>query len=130
MYIFIDESGDPGFKIARGSSPIFVTSMVIFRDANHARAAQTAIADLQREVGAFPEFKFNKATAGHRDRFFEAMAGQQFSVRAVVVKKELIYSEALRTVKESFYKFFIRQLMEKDGGILEDARVVIDGSGD
>jgi hypothetical protein len=30
MLVFIDESGDPGFKLDGGSSPVFVAAMVIF----------------------------------------------------------------------------------------------------
>ena len=32
MLVFIDESGDPGFKLGRGSSPVFVVAMVVFDD--------------------------------------------------------------------------------------------------
>jgi hypothetical protein len=31
VLVFIDESGDPGFKLERGSSPVFVVAMVIFQ---------------------------------------------------------------------------------------------------
>jgi Protein of unknown function (DUF3800) len=43
MLVFIDESGDPGFKLKRGSTPIFVAALVAFRDHDQARAAQAAI---------------------------------------------------------------------------------------
>jgi len=33
-------------------------------------------------------------------------------------------------VKDSFYKFFVRNMMQHDGGALMQAKVVIDGSGD
>lgn len=77
-----------------------------------------------------PEFKFNKSSNSVRDRFFEGIADCEFQTRAVVVQKELIYSPALRDVPESFYKFFVRMMMQHDGGVLNDAKVVIDGSGD
>lgn len=32
MLVFIDDSGDPGFKTEKGSSKIFVIAMVIFKD--------------------------------------------------------------------------------------------------
>ena len=32
MLVFVDDSGDPGFKIGKGSSPVFVISCVIFDD--------------------------------------------------------------------------------------------------
>ena len=32
MLIFIDDSGDPGFKVQKGSSSVFVIALVIFDD--------------------------------------------------------------------------------------------------
>lgn len=130
MYVFIDESGDPGFKLSKGSSPIFVTSMVIFEDNLECDNASEIIANLRSELRVKPEFKFNKVCNDYKDAFFSRVAGCRFKTRAVVVKKELIYSEALRTVKESFYKFFIRQMIQNNGGALRGAKIVIDGSGD
>lgn len=130
MLVFIDESGDAGFKMARGSSPIFVTAMVIFDTLEDAATAHKAIQSLQTELRIKPEWKFNKACDDYKDLFFEMAGAHRFRTRAVVVRKDIIYSEALRTVTESFYKFFIRQMMEHDGGALEGADVVIDGSGD
>ena len=130
MLVFIDESGDPGFKTTKGSSPNFVTTMVIFDDHSVAKRTQQAIVNLRAELRVKPEFKFSKLYSAHRDRFFDEMAGYSFRTRSVVVQKELIYSDALRTVKESFYKFFIRNMLQHDGGALRGAKVVIDGSGD
>lgn len=130
MLVFIDESGDPGFKVEKGSSPIFVVTMVIFDQADDASQAQAAVAALRNQLRVTPEFKFNKLSDAHRDSFFAGVAGLPFRTRSVVVRKELIYSDALRTKKESFYKFFVRKMMENDGGALINAKVVIDGSGD
>lgn len=130
MIVFIDESGDPGFKLDKGSSRVFVVSMVIFKDSNCAQLAQDKLFELQKTIKAYPEFKFNKLPNAKRDAFFQAVSELEFICRAVVVQKDLIYSPNLRTNKESFYKFFIRMMMEHDAGILENARVIIDGSGD
>jgi hypothetical protein len=37
VLVFIDESGDAGFKVAKGSSPLFVAAMVIFVDQEKAQ---------------------------------------------------------------------------------------------
>lgn len=130
MLVFIDESGDPGFKLERGSSPIFVTSMVMFDDNDIANRANQKISALRKSLRIEPEFKFNKCKNEYRDRFFEEIAPFNFRTRCVVVQKDLIYSPALKTVKESFYKFFIKMMMRHDGGALQNAKVIIDGSGD
>ena len=104
--------------------------MVVFEEDEVARRVQATIDSLRAELRIKPEFKFNRCKAEYRDRFFSEIEGYEFYTRAVVVKKRLIYSEALRTKKESFYKFFIRQMIEKSQDGLVDARIVIDGSGD
>lgn len=130
MLVFIDESGDPGFKVEKGSSPVFVVSMVIFDSETDAKTTHDAIEQLRRELGVEPEFKFNKLYNPHKDQFFDVIAHQRFRTRSIVVQKHLVYSPALRASKESFYKFFVRIMLQHDGGALVDASIVIDGSGD
>ncbi|MGO9484096.1 MAG: DUF3800 domain-containing protein [Rhodomicrobium sp.] len=131
MLVFIDESGDPGFKLERGASPIFVASMVIFGTAEAAAATEKTIAHSEaRRLHNKREFKFNKCSDDMRDRFFAAVKPCNFSVRALVVKKELIYSPILRADNERFYEYFVKQMLRHDNGVLENAKVVIDGSGD
>lgn len=130
MLILIDESGDAGFKVAKGSSPYFVVAMVIFRDLQEAERASTAIARARERLNIKTEFKFNKCHPQVRDSFFEAVQPFRFTVRALVVDKARIYSEGLRENKERFYNYFVKTLLKHDGGILQGARVKIDGSGD
>ena len=130
MLVFVDESGDPGFKINAGSSPVFVAVMVIFSDAEGARHTEAVIARARLEIGLRAEFKFNKTSDPVRDAFFAAIRGCRFEVRGIVVQKNRIHSPHLRANKEDFYRFFVRQMVTHDGGALVDAKIVIDGSGD
>ena len=106
MLVFIDESGDPGFKVAKGSSPIFVAAMVIFQNGEDAIATETVIKRTMDRMQQWPEFKFNKCSANVKDEFFAAVRECPFAVRAIVVRKEAIYSPHLMTNKEDFYRFF------------------------
>jgi len=130
MLVFIDESGDPGFRIAKGSSPVFVVAMVVFADRVAATRTQDIVRNLLGRVHRRPEFKFNKCRNEVRDAFFVAVSAENFVVRAIVVRKELIWSERLRTDDESFYRFFIKSMVKFDNQTLKDARIIIDGSGD
>ena len=130
MLVFIDESGDPGFKVDRGSTPIFAAAMVVFDTADAAASTGEIIRQSLADLRAFPEFKFNKSRDKVRDGFFEAVAGCEFCVRAIVVRKEVIYSDRLRAQKDEFYRFFVKNMVKYDGGLLKDAKVVIDGSGE
>jgi hypothetical protein len=130
MLVFIDESGDAGFKIQKGSTPIFVAALVAFHDHDQARAAKVAIDAASARLNIRPEFKFSKCRDEIRDAFFEAMRPFEFRVRAIVVQKELIYSAHMRAQKEAFYSFFVKSMLKFDDGLLKEAQIVIDGSGD
>jgi hypothetical protein len=130
VLVFIDESGDPGFKTDKGATPIFVVAMVIFTDTDAAEKTQKTIDIVKSQTVKKQEFKFSKCDDGVRDAFFQAVRGCPFLVRAIVVKKEIIYSPRLRTDKDKFYEYFVNQMMRHDDGLLTEARVVIDGSGD
>jgi hypothetical protein len=130
MLVFIDESGDPGFKLDQGASPIFVAAMVIFKSEAEAASTQKVIAESAARGRQAREFRFNKCSNEIRDLFFEAVSTCQFQVRAIVVRKEIIHSPRLQGDKERFYEFFIKTMMKRDGGVIRDAKVIIDGSGD
>jgi Protein of unknown function (DUF3800) len=126
---FIDESGCPGFKFTRGSDPIFGIGMVIFRDGKAAAATQAAIARIRERQQHKTEFKFSKSSDAMRDAFFRGIASCPFQVRALVVRKDVLYSPHLRGNTDGFYNYFAKSLMAHDGGELAAARVRIDGSG-
>ena len=130
MLVFIDESGDPGFDTEHGATPVFVVAMVIFASSNDAAETQAAIAASEARKAHKPEFKFSKCSDDIRDAFFGAVNGCPFTVRAICIRKDLIYSARLKSDKEKFYEYFVSQMMRHDNGLLNQARVIIDGSGD
>lgn len=129
MLVLIDESGDPGFRLEKGSTPIFAVSMVIFNEFKEAERCSARIAALQKQLGVNREFKFNKSHNNVRDAFFKGVCGYDFTVRALVVDKAKIQSAYLKGNKEQFYSFFLKLLLKHDGGALANASVKIDGSG-
>lgn len=128
VLVLIDESGDPGFKLVRGSSSHFVVAMVIFEAFEEAERASSGILELRNKRQLASEFKFSKCHDDVKDAFFECVCRFDFKVRAIVVDKSIIYSDNLRTRKDLFYNYFVQQLMRY--GELRKARVKIDGSGD
>lgn len=130
MLIFIDESGCPGFKLGKGSTPYFVVAMVIFHQASDAESTASTIQALKEKLKLKSEFKFNKSSNTIKDHFFEAIANCPFSVRAIVVDKSNVYSSRLRADDESFYNFFLKSLLAYDNGVLNNAAIKVDGSGD
>ncbi|MBB4124230.1 DUF3800 domain-containing protein [Martelella radicis] len=130
MLVFVDESGDPGFKIARGSSEVFVIAMAIFHDLTEAQSASSLVRDAMIRNRVKPEWKFSKSSFDAKDDFFSSISEVDFFCRAIVVKKEIIRSDLLKKNPRKFYNFFTRLMCSHDGDILQNAKVVIDGSGD
>lgn len=129
MLVFIDESGDPGFKLGQGSSDTFAVAMVQIAKQD-AGGLSEAIRTLQQELALWPEFKFSKCKAAHKKAFFELALQWPWKVRAIVVQKRLIHSDRLRSMKSEFYRFITQSLVKNDGGTLQNAEVIIDGSGE
>ncbi len=132
MIIFIDESGDPGFKTSKGSSPSFVISLIIFEDEIDAEETALKIKKLKRALGKRKEFefKFNKCNKEHRKVFLQSVAGCKYKIRSIVVIKKHIYSPFLRQTKMGFYNFVLKKVLENNNDSIIDAKVRLDASGE
>jgi len=132
MLIFIDDSGDPGFKFDKGSTTHFIIAMVIFDDELEAEKTALAIKELKREIGFKEnvEFRFFKNSKNIRIKFLETISEFNFRIRALVVDKSIIYSKKLKTNKNSFYAYFIKEVLKKNNNTILNAKIKMDGSGD
>lgn len=131
MLVFIDDSGDPGFKPDKGSSEFFVISLIIFDDELEAEKSAIAIKELRRSLD-FPddmEFKFFKSSQNVRERFLRSVIPFKFRIRSLVFDKSIIKSEELKQNRNSFYSYAIKTVLKHNNSI-NNAKVKIDGSGD
>lgn len=129
MLVVIDESGDPGFKLTKGSTPYFVIAMVVFDEFVDAEKTSACIAKARDRLRVKREFKFAASHPNVRDGFFAAVSECRFSVRAIILDKKKVHSDYLRDNTCSFYNFCIHKLLQHDGGVLQGATVKIDGCG-
>ncbi len=132
MLVFIDDSGDPGFKLDRGSSPVFVISLTIIDDNLEAEKTSVAIKELRRKLKVHDayEFKFNNCHKRFKNAFFSAVLPFIFRVRAIVVKKSVIRSTHLQTHKENFYNYIVMQVLKHSVGSVKSARLKFDKRGE
>lgn len=132
MLVFLDDSGDPGFKVGKGSTACFVIALVIFDDNLEAERCAVAIKELRRALGLSDsyEFRFNGCSKEIRLAFFARVAKFKFRVRAIVMDKRRIYGRELRRSKESFYRYAIKTVLKYSFGRIREARLKIDGHGD
>lgn len=132
MLVFIDDSGDPGFKVERGSSPVFVIACVIFNDDLEAEKTAVAIKELRRKLKKSDnfEFKFNKSNRALRLKFLESVYHFKFHIRAIVFEKSKIKSSELKTSKHSFYNYAVKMVLKNSFGTIKEAKIRLDGRGD
>lgn len=132
MLVFIDESGDTGRKIDRGSSRYFIVVLVLFEEDDEAIACDQRI-DLLRKELRLPdgyEFKFQKMRRAHRETFLQAVLPYSFFYFGIIINKDpkKLFGEGF-LLKESFYKYACSLVFENAKPHLKNATVVIDGSG-
>ncbi len=132
MLVFIDDSGDAGFKLGKGSSEFFVISAIVFDDNLEVEKAAVAIKQFRRELGFSDrvEFKFNGSRNEIRKKFLETVNKFDFRIRSLVIDKKIIRSVELRNNKYSFYGYAIKTLLKYSNNSILEASIKIDGSGD
>jgi hypothetical protein len=132
MLVFIDDSGDPGFKLSKGSSEFFIISAVIFDDYLEAEKTALTIKELRRELFKRDdvEFKFHKSREETRIKFLESVKKCKFRIRCLVVNKSILYSPLLRSDRNSFYGYIIKTMLKYSNDTIMDAKIRIDGGGD
>jgi hypothetical protein len=133
MLVFVDESGDTGLKITRGSTPYFVISLCLFDDHEAAIKCDREISELRnrlkRDEGF--EFHFYHNSDRIRKRFLEAIAPFEFVYFAFVLNKdpEKLWGEGFRN-SDSFYKAAAHYVFENARPYLREATVVFDKRGE
>src|SRR5687768_15153713 len=113
MLVFVDESGDTGLKLAKGSSACFVVTAVIFADREAALQCNEAINGLRQKHGleAPREFKFNKCSRETREDFLRVVCAYPFQYHSVVLNKAKLSGVGFRH-KDSHYKYTVRLVFE------------------
>ena len=130
MLVFIDESGDAGLKLDQGSTSYFIVTLVAFEDNDEAQLADDRITKLRQELALHPfhEFHFNKMSREHREKFLRVVAQHDFFYFSIVINKAKLTGQGFK-YKASFYKYACSLVFENAKPYLNEAIVVIDGSG-
>lgn len=130
--VFIDESGDPGLKIDKGSSRYFSIGLVIFQDDSEATACDQRIELLKRELGWGPrsEFHFKRNSDKVRMTFLKGVSLYNFFYYGIVINKDpkKLWGDGFKN-KQSFYKYASGLVFENAKERLENAIVTVDKSG-
>lgn len=132
MLVFIDESGDPGLKIEKGSSSFFTVALVIFEDKDEALACDQRVSLLKKELGweEDSEFHFKRNSDKVRRAFLQAIAPYSFFYYGIVINKDpkKLWGDGFRN-KKSFYKYACGLVFQNAKDKLDNSVVIIDKSG-
>lgn len=128
--IFIDDSGDPGFKLDKGSGRIFVIACVVFDDKYAAEFADASIKVLKNKMKWKQnyEFKFHRTNDAEKKKFFNNLKTMDFEIYAIVVDKMKINSVNTKGVKAFYQKIIIETIAEVN--YQEEVEIYLDGRGD
>ena len=121
--VFIDDSGDPGFKGA--SSSHFVVACAIFMDDLVAEEVALTMRKYRRAIGWDDEreFKFTKMKKEYVKDLLRLVSKFDFQISAVIVDKSKI-----KMVKsKNFYNSIIQELLDRTP--IKNASVRLDGHG-
>lgn len=130
MWVFVDESGDTGLKLGKGSSDWFVLTLVIFSDAKDVNSAEQSLSSLRQTLGlkADYEFHFSHSKTSVKDAFFNQISGERFSFCSVAIEKAKLAQGDLAN-KKAFLKRAFELVFDETKSFLQNAKIAIDGSG-
>lgn len=132
MLVFIDESGDTGRKLNKGSSKFFVISMIVFDDNKIVELCDKEIDKLRKDLNLKLkyEFHFSNNSDKVKLKFLEIINKYQFMYFSVVIDKDpkKLWGPGFKD-KESFYKYSCSMVITNAMQYLSDAIVILDRSG-
>lgn len=128
MLVFIDESGDAGFKIDKGSSTHFVVTLVLFTDKGEALKADDHISEIRKQLNLHADFEFHFHKTGKRfcRHFFVEICQFDFQYFSIVIDKTQIETSRFYN-SQTFYNFACELVCRMARENLRQATVVIDG---
>ncbi|WP_141750267.1 MULTISPECIES: DUF3800 domain-containing protein [unclassified Brevibacterium] len=128
MWVFIDDSGDPGMQLNKGSSRYIVMSACIFRDPKQIENLKSISEQCAAKRSHRVEFKYNNTKDKTKRLYFDLIKSLDFAVRAIYADKELIHSPKLRNNGNALKSYLIKMLLERNWGQITNAKIIIDGN--
>jgi hypothetical protein len=124
MFLFIDESGDPGF--VGSATKYFVVCAVMFSCMDDLQDTQHKIEDFKKRERLHSEIHFVKIANNIKDKFFYLIKGCRFSAKAICVNKEEIYKDNSFGSRNKLYDFMLKMLLDSLD-TKEEMNIVLDG---
>jgi hypothetical protein len=81
MHVYIDDSGDGGFKVGKGSTSHLIMSACIFRTPADLTRTVDLIDQCAADRKLTKEFKYSERSEDSRDLFFQSVTEAKFHIR-------------------------------------------------
>jgi len=125
-YLFLDWSGDVGFKFGRGSSEYLVLALVSSTDYGQVRKT---LAFFRKKLGLSPlfEFHYKQTPPEVKEVFFDVLTGLPFSSEILVVHKPSLPPSFARMRETEIYGHFVSELvLRTDQTVMAEALLLVD----
>jgi hypothetical protein len=125
MLVFIDDSGDPGFKFDKGSTRYFVVLLLSLNNEQEAERVIAAVQSLKKSLGIPDdmEFKFHKSSRKVRLKFLQMIGHHEFKIQALIIDKDKLKDRII-------YGDMVKMTLYYARNSIHNAKIWIDGSGD
>lgn len=127
--LWIDESGDCGFKFDRGSARFLVIAAVYLIDGNMTENdIEKVTNELKSKLHLTQdyEFKFSRCKDKFREEFFKVIIDLPLQYKAVIVDKKTLAMPALISQPQQLYCELVRRLLYDNNPPLEKALLIVD----
>jgi len=126
--IWIDESGDCGFKFDKGSSEFLIIVMVYFVGNFNDNKIESIFENLKSRLNLTKdyEFKFSRCKNKFREEFLKTITDLPIRYKAIIINKKKIESAELRLQPQQLYCELIRRLLYDNKPPLKKAIMIID----
>jgi hypothetical protein len=125
MFVYVDESGDAGFKFGRGSSDFFVLGIVI---TENPVPIATALVNLKAGLGIRQrdEIKFNKSSERVRQAFLQELRKHDLRICGFCVNKRLLVEGTESRTNPWLYGTMLSRALKQHCHHFLNATVVLD----
>jgi hypothetical protein len=125
--VFIDDSGDPGFRIDYGSTRYFVIAAVIFSEIASLEKMEQVIRNYKilRNIPDSTELKFQKTNKKFVKELLTRVSDANFEIQATVVNKINFSKQPIDLGKVNLYNFTVSKVLKDTNP--QNAYVYLDG---
>ena len=123
--LWIDESGDCGFKFNKGSSRFLIIVVVYLINKT---STKNSLKDLNLKLNLTEgyEFKFSRSKDKLRKEFFKMIKNLPIQYKAIIVNKKKLSPPDLRFQPQQLYCELVRRLLYDNSPALDKAILVVD----